>query len=442
MILPNDATTTAITDVTVYSDGQWLSGCDVLVDNGHISAIGTGDVSWPAARRIDGSGGHLIPGFVNTHTHLQQSLMRGIAEGVSLLDWLLQVGEESVDITPERAYIATVAASLEALRSGTTTLVEHMWPHPSSEVHDAVLRGLRDAGIRAVLGRGVADRGDASRKWGFEPRLMQSLDDVLAHTDHLAAAADGSRIAVGLAVPNPRSVTPDGMAAIREFARQRDMTVSIHLLETVTDELMCRQHAGQGAVQYLAAHGFLWDRMIAVHCVELDATGRRTLAEHGVAVSYNPVSNMRLGSGVAAVPDLIADGIAVGLGVDGAASNDSQDMLESLRAGAYVQRAVRRKADLFGFAEMIDIATGGANSALGLPSRAGGVRVGDPADLTLVRFDRDFATLPVRDPGASILTTGTSRIVDTVLVGGEVVVRDGRSTRVDETDVIRQLMAL
>ncbi|MGW4481205.1 amidohydrolase family protein [Rhodococcus triatomae] len=436
-------TTTAITDVSVFSGGRWLPGRDVLVEDGYVTAIGgRGEVELPAAGRIDGSGAHLIPGFVNTHTHLQQSLMRGIAEGVPLLEWLLQVGEESVAITPERAYAATVAASLEALRSGTTALVEHMWPHPSTAVHDAVLRGLRDTGIRAVLGRGIADRGDATRKWGFEPRLMQPLVEVLDHTEQLARDAAGSAVTVGLAVPNPRSVTPEGMAAIRKFATARDMTVSIHLLETTTDDLMCRGHAGMGAVEYLAAHDFLWDRMVAVHCVELDADGRRTLADRGVAVSYNPISNMRLGSGIAAVPDLIADGVAVGLGVDGAASNDTQDMLESLRTGAYVQRAARRRADLFGFEQMLDIASGGANSALGLQARSGGVQVGDVADLTLIRFDRDFATLPVRDPGAAILTTGTSRIIDTVIVDGAVVVRDGHSTRVDETELIRTLAAL
>lgn len=435
--------TVVVTDVTVFSGGRWLPRRNVVIEDGLVSAIGgRGAPDVTGAEVVDGSGAYLIPGFVNTHTHLQQSLMRGIAEGTPLLEWLLAVGDESVAITPERAYTATVAASLEALRSGTTALVEHMWPHPSTDVHDAVLRGLRDTGIRALLGRGTADRPDATRKWGFEPRLMQPLSDVLDHAAHLAKETAGSRLSVGLAVPNPRSVTPAGMDVIREFAQHHDMTVSIHLLETRTDDLMCHEHAGTGAVDYLDAHGFLWDRMIAVHCVELDAVGRRLLAERGVAVSYNPVSNMRLGSGVAAVPDMLADGVAVGLGVDGAASNDTQDMLESLRIGAYVQRAVRGRADLLGFETMLDIATGGANSALGLAPRSGGVAVGDAADLTMIRFERDFGTLPVHDPGASILTTGSNRIVDTVIVDGEVVIRDGHSTRVDESELIRDLAAM
>lgn len=426
---------TMFDDVAVYTGGDWVAHQDVHIADGVVERIV--DTPHPGT-----GNGHLIPGFVNTHTHLQQSLMRGIAECTPLLEWLLAVAEESVAITPERAYLAAVAASLESLRSGTTTVVEHMWPHPSDDVHQAVIQALRDTGIRAVLGRGVADRPDASRKWGFEPRLMQPLDDVLAHTDHLREHVRDSMIEIAMAVPNPRSLTESGMTRVREFAQARDMTVSIHLLETPTDDLMCRAHAGVGAVEYLDNGGFLWDRLLAVHCVELDDAGQVTLAEHGVAVSHNPLSNMRLGSGVAPVPAMLERGLAVGLGVDGAASNDTQDMLESFRIGAYLQRATHRRADLLGFGEMLDIACSGANTALGLPEVTGGIRVGVPADLTLVRFDRDYATLPVRDPGASILTTGSRSIVDTVMVGGEVVIADGRSTRVDEAEFTERLRML
>ncbi len=130
---------TIVRDVTVYSGGSWLPHRDIVVDAGVVTDIR--DASLSGGGGTDGSVAYLVPGFVNTHTHMQQSLMRGIAEGTPLLEWLLAVAEDSVAITPERAYTATVAASLEALRSGTTTLVEHMWPHPSTEVHDAVIRG-------------------------------------------------------------------------------------------------------------------------------------------------------------------------------------------------------------------------------------------------------------------------------------------------------------
>uniref|UniRef100_UPI003D8B9E3B amidohydrolase family protein n=1 Tax=Gordonia sp. B7-2 TaxID=3420932 RepID=UPI003D8B9E3B len=427
---------TDLIDVAVYTGGRWLAHQNVSVSDGAV--VGIVDTASPSER----GNGYVIPGFVNTHTHLQQSLMRGIAECTPLLEWLLAVGEKSAAITPERAYLAATAACLEALRSGTTTVVEHMWPHPSDDVHAAVIQALRDTGIRAVLGRGVADRSDASRKWGFEPRLMQPLDEVLDHVDLLRDRVDGTRIRVALAVPNPRSLTEHGMVTLRGFAQERNLPVSIHLLETPTDDRMCLEHAGTGAVEYLDRNGFLWDRVLAVHCVELDNVGQRILANRGVAISHNPLSNMRLGSGVAPIPDMIQNGLRVGLGVDGAASNDTQDMLETFRVAAYLQRAVHKRADLLGFDEMLDIACGGANAVLGLPAVSGGVQVGAPADLTVIRFDRDYATLPVRDPGASLLTTGSRSIVDTVMVGGEIVVADGRSTRVDEAEVTKELLAL
>lgn len=431
----------AITDVTVWRNSVWVPHQDVVLRDGRVVEVrDTGTEALAGA--LDGAGGHLLPGFVNTHTHLQQSTCRGVGEGQPLLSWLLAVGEAMAAVTPGSAYVAAVAGALEGLRSGTTTLVEHMWPHPSPEVHESVLQALDDVGVRAVLGRGVADRADPTRRWGFDPRLMQPLSEALPHAGELASASSGTRTQVALAVPNPRCLTPRGMREVRSFAEQHDMTVMIHLLETPTDDVLCREHAGRGAVEHLAAADFLWHRLLAVHCVELAEPAMVLFAQVGVSVSYNPVSNMRLGSGVAPVLEMLAAGVPVGVGVDGAGSNDRQDMLETLRSGAYVQRASRRRADILSFDDMVTMATDGASAALGLPARPNGIEPGIPADLTLVRFDRDFGCLPVTDPGASLLTTGSPRIVDCVLVDGELVVAGGHSTRIDEDALTAALLAL
>ncbi|WP_405486174.1 amidohydrolase family protein [Nocardia sp. NBC_00511] len=432
-----------IDDVTVYAatpDGpRWLPGQDVVIRDGLVTAVAPGVGTGLALPHTDGGGGHLIPGFVNTHTHLQQSVLRGAGEGLPLLEWLHCVGEFTVAATPEQTYLAALAGGLELLRSGVTTLVEHMWPNPSEAVHDAALRALQELGIRVVFGRGLADRADPTRKWGMDPRLVQPLPEVFAHLADLDARLRDSRITTALTVPNPRCLTPDGMAAVAEYAAATGKTISIHLLETSTDEDMCRLHAARSAVDYLDAGGLLGERTLAVHCCQLDERGRETFAARGVSVSYNPLSNMRLGSGVAPIPEMLAAGVRVGLGVDGAASNDTQDMLLALRMGAYLQRAHHRRADLLPFDDMMRLSTRGAARALGLPDGPTGLAVGDPADLTLIRFDRDFACLPVRDPGASLLTTGSPRVVDSVWVDGEAVLRDGRSTRVDERDLVRRL---
>lgn len=437
---------TVIGDVTAYTatpEGPcWLSGQDVVVVDGMITALGSGAGAGLELPRVDGAGGHLIPGFVNTHTHLQQSVLRGAGEGLPLLEWLHCVGEFTVAATPEQTYLAALAGGLELLRSGVTTVVEHMWPNPSEAVHDAALRALGELGIRVVFGRGLADRPDPTRKWGMDPRLVQPLPEVFAHLADLDARLADSRITTALAVPNPRCLTPDGMAAVAEYAERHGKTISIHLLETTTDEDMCRLHAARSAVDYLDEGGLLGPRTLAVHCCKLDAHGRETLAARGVSVSYNPLSNMRLGSGVALIPAMLAAGVRVGLGVDGAASNDTQDMLLALRMGAYLQRAHHERADLLPFDDMLRLATRGAAPALGLPDGPTGLAVGDRADLTLVRFDRDFACLPVRDPGASLLTTGSPRVVDTVWVDGEAVIRDGRSTRIAEQDLVKQLNSM
>ncbi|GAA4773293.1 amidohydrolase family protein [Microbacterium gilvum] len=426
----------AILDSSVWNGEEFVAHRDVLIEDGAIVEVRAhDDRGWSGADAIDGRGSHVLPGFANTHTHLQQSTCRGVGEGQPLLSWLLTVGEHMADVAPERAYLAAVAGALEGLRSGSTTLVEHMWPHPSPEVHDAVLRGLRDVGVRAVLGRGVADRADAGRRWGFDPRLMQPLDDALADVDRLRAAAAGSRVTIGLAVPNPRTLTPEGMRVVRAFADARDMPVMIHLLETTTDDEQCRAHTGMDAVAYLHDAGFVWERLLAVHAVQLSREAMDLFAAHGVGVSWNPVSNLRLGSGFAPVLAMREAGVAVSVGVDGAGSNDRQDMLETIRTAAYTQRAAHGRADLLDAADMIGMATHGLG---GTPGIAAGTR----ADLTVIRFDRDFACLPVTDAAASLLTTGTPRIVDTVMVGGEVVVDDGRSTRIDEEALATALARL
>ncbi|MBF6172776.1 amidohydrolase family protein [Nocardia blacklockiae] len=432
-----------ISGATVYAatatGPRWLSGQDVVVESGVVTAVGPGAGSGSELPIVDGHGGHLLPGFVNTHTHLQQAVLRGAGEGLPLLEWLRRVGEHTVAATAEQTYLSALAGGLELLRGGVTTVVEHMWPNRSAAVHEAALRALTELGIRVIFGRGVADRADATRRWGLDPRLMQPLASVFDHVTDLDARLAGSRIETALAVPNPRCLTPEGMAAVAEYAGRTGKTVSIHLSETGTDDEMCRLHAGCSAVEYLDAGGLLGPRTLAVHCCRADADARRLLAERGVAVSYNPLSNMRLGSGVAPVPQLLAAGVAVGLGVDGAASNDTQDMLLALRMGAYLQRVARTRADVLGADDMLRMATRGADGALGRPPTPSGVVVGDRGDLTLIRFDRDFACLPVRDPGAVLLTAASPRVVDTVWVDGEAVIRDGRSTRVDELGLVKML---
>ncbi|HEY7280258.1 MAG TPA: amidohydrolase family protein [Actinomycetota bacterium] len=418
----------------------WSPPSDLVVREGRIeSIVPAGEGAAPeGAPVLEAAGCHALPGFVNTHTHLFQALLRGAAEGLGLHDWLFAIGEAYVAATPEQSAAAAAAAAAELLRSGATTIVEHGYPHPDREVHDAIVEAVSEVGARVIYCRGIADKADPGRQWGFEPRLIEPWDDQLTHVEqlHRRFAEPGCRLSVGLAPPNPRALSPGAMGDARELSDRLGLPVSVHLCETDFDDRSCLEHAGLRAAPYLDRHGFLWDRFLGVHCVHVGPEDRALLAERGCAVSYNPVCNMRLGSGFAPIPEFLELGVPVGIGVDGAASNDTQDMFEALRYGSYVQRGRLGDATALGAPAMIRMATDGANRALGVESRPAGLQPGLAADLVLVRFERELSAVPALNPAVTLLTQATSRSVESVIVAGEVVVSDGRCVRVSEDDVI------
>jgi cytosine/adenosine deaminase-related metal-dependent hydrolase len=426
---------------TVWSRGGWKDDHDIVVVDGVVDAVrpsrsGSSHGSGPRPA-VDARDAFVIPGFVNTHSHLFQVLLKGIGDGRPLHEWLTVVGDAILHLTPEDAYSAATLGGLEALQSGTTTIVDHMYPHPDRDVYEALIRGLNAVGIRAIVGRGVADRADPARRWGFIPELVEPLDKALEHVEMLveSCGSPDSRVTIALAPPNPRCLTPVGMKELRSASDAHAIPVSIHLCESRMDDMVCRQEAGVGAVAYLHQNDFLWERLLAVHCCYVDEGDRRTLKETGAGVSHNPVSNMRLGNAIAPVRELLDAGVPVGLGTDGAASNDTQNMLETIKLAAFAQRARLEDAAALGAREVFELATFGGNGTLGLPAPVDGVVAGARADLVVLRFDKTLSSVPVIDPLVSLVTSGSPSAVETVMVGGEVVLRDGRSARVEQSSL-------
>jgi cytosine/adenosine deaminase-related metal-dependent hydrolase len=424
----------------VWSDGTWKDDHDIVVTGELVAAVRPsrlGRAPDPRPRlAIDARDAFVIPGFVNTHSHLFQVLLKGIGDGRPLHEWLTVVGDAILHLTPEDAYSAAVLGGLEALQSGTTTIVDHMYPHPDRDVYDALIRGLNAVGIRAIVGRGVADRADPSRRWGFIPELVEPLDGALEHVEKLVqSCALDSRVTIAFAPPNPRCLTPVAMKELRSASDAHAVPVSIHLCESRMDDAVCRQEAGVGAVEYLHQNDFLWERLLAVHCCYVDEGGRRTLQGSRAGVSHNPVSNMRLGNAIAPVRELLDAGVPVGLGTDGAASNDTQNMMETIKLAAFAQRARLEDAAALGSREVFELATFGANGTLGLPAPVNGLVPGARADLVVLRFDKSLSSVPVIDPLVSLVTSGSPSAVETVMVGGEVVLRDGRSARVEQSSL-------
>jgi 5-methylthioadenosine/S-adenosylhomocysteine deaminase len=376
------------TVVTAAPDGQVVADGGIAVVGETIAAIGPRaeiESHYQAARTVFADGMFIFPGLVDTHTHLYQTLLKGLGDDLPLMEWLDACTLPSIPhLTPRMCYVAAALGCIESLRSGCTTIFDYMVDHHDTEVYDAILQAFVDVGIQGVLGRGLRDRQPEN-----VTARLPSMSDQLADCARLVDAYGTQRI--WIAPGATWALEADSLVAARRLASERGMRMSLHTDEVVFDSQESLRRFGQRTVPFLESIGFLGPDVLHAHCVQLTEEDCRILARHDAKVSYNPVSNMYLGSGVPPVPRLLDLGVTVGLGADGAASNNSQDMLEALKVGA-----------LFIF---------------------------DP---------RHAKSIPVHDPVSTLVYSSGQMNVRTTVVGGRVVLDDGRLVGLDEAAILRE----
>ncbi|MGY1754119.1 amidohydrolase family protein [Blastococcus sp. SYSU D01042] len=402
---------------------------DAVVD------VEEGTIAWvgPAAEAPPAEGaepvelpGLLMPGMVNTHSHAPMVLFRGQGEGLPLDRWLQEVmWPREARLTGDDVEVAMTAASAEMLRNGITTSVE-MYFHP-----ERIAAAVGTTGARALVLATLIPMPS-----------LPPVEEQLADAQRLFASAPGDgTVEYGI---GPHAAYTVPLPVLREAARltrEHGMLLHLHVAETATegDDLLAAH--GASVPSLLAAHDVLGGRVLAAHCVHMDDGDLDLWAEYDVAVAHCPASNAKLASGVARVRDMLDRGIRVGLGTDGPASNDSLDLLADQRLAAAMARLRERSATALTAAETFWLATGAAADAIGRPD-LGVLEAGRRADLVHVDT-RDAVFEPVGDPGdwlAHLVWSADGRHVRDVWVGGEQVVRDGRSTRVD-ADALRAEVA-
>jgi 5-methylthioadenosine/S-adenosylhomocysteine deaminase len=340
-------------------------------------------------------------------------------------------------MSAEETYLAALVSCLENLRSGATTVVDFMYPVRAPALHEAVIRAMSDSGVRGRYSRCVNDFG---ADYGFVPGLIEPADAALAHAAELRARFDGSadgRITVGLSIAVIWGVTEAGIRAIRRAADDWHMPITMHVNESPFDNATSLQRFGRATVPMLADTGLLGPDLLAVHCVHMTDEDIGLFVEHGVSVSYNPVSNMYLGSGIAPITRLAEAGLAIGLATDGAGSNNSQDMLEALKFGALLQKVAARDASVVRAQTALDWATRGGAKAAGLDGEIGSVEPGKKADFFLLDSFTAKAT-PVHDPLATLVYSAGEANVATTVVGGRVLLEDGVFCHLDEPAILRE----
>lgn len=431
-----------------------LRGASVLVDGHRIAAIGpAADLPAEADEVIDARGHLVMPGMVNTHHHMTQSLTRAIpaTQDAELFGWLRGLYPIWAGLTPEMVQVSTQVAMAELLLSGCTTSSDHLYIYPNGINLEDSIEAAQRIGMRFTASRGSMSLGES--QGGLPPdRVVEKEDAILAETQRLIERwhdrAHGAMVNVAVAPCSPFSVSRDLMRESARLARAYGVRLHTHLAENDHDIAYTREKFGCTPAEYAQDLGWLGEDVWHAHCVKLDAPGIGLFARTRTGVAHCPCSNMRLASGIAPLRQMLDAGVPVGLGVDGSASNDGAHMVGEARQALLLAR-VRRSLEPpaigpngrwdfgcdHGPAEMtarnvLDVATRGGAAVLGRDD-IGHLAPGMCADLAL--FDLRtlaFAGGAVHDPVASLLLCASPQAAYTV-VNGRVVVRDGRLATVE-----------
>ena len=418
------------TIVTMNDRLDVLHGAVGIRDGVIVSVGAEPDGAWDT--RIDARGSYLLPGFIQTHVHLCQTLFRGFADDMSLLDWLTQrVWPMEAAHSPRTLRASARLASAELLLSGTTTVLTMETVHDT----DVVFETLAEAGLRAVVGKCMMDSPDEVPARLVE-KTSASIDESLAlkkRWDHAA----GGRLRAAFAPRFAVSCSRELLEAVADLSQQEDTLVHTHASENRDEvDVVRRLSGGFSNLEYLADTGLATHRLCAAHCVWVTDSEQQLLAERDVKVMHCPGSNLKLGSGLAPVVEMRKRGISVSLGADGAACNNRLDMFDEMRLAATLQ-AVRKGPGALPARDVLWMATREGARALGMDSEIGSIEPGKRADLILVDRDRPHLA-PDGDPYSTLVYAARGPDVRMTMVDGEVLNRDFQLVRMDTAEVMAE----
>ncbi|MDT7701846.1 MAG: 8-oxoguanine deaminase [Pseudonocardiales bacterium] len=421
--------------------GEEYPGGHVVVEANRITAVGAG----PAPARdghevVDARGCLLTPGFVNTHNHLYQWVTRGLAVDATLFEWLTTLYPVWAGIDEHAVHTGASGALARLALTGCTTSTDHhyVFPRDGGDVFAAEIRAAQEIGLRFHPCRGSMDLG--RRDGGLPPdHVVEDREAVLlaseAAIDRWHDPAPDAMLQVALAPCSPFSVTGDLMRESAELARRRGVRLHTHLAETLDEEDFCRERFGCSPLDYVEGLGWTGADVWFAHAVHLDDAAVKRVGATRTGVAHCPSSNARLGAGIARTRDLCDAGARVGLGVDGAASNEAGSLLEEVRHAVLFARAVGGPAALT-VRNGLELATMGGARVLGRESDLGSIEVGKLADLAVWRLD-GLGHADVADPVAA-LVLGSPPPLDLLLVNGRPVVEHDRVVTVDTDAVARE----
>ena len=422
--------------VTCDDQDRVLQNVNLHAQNGVIDYIG--DLAPAADETLDGSGMAVYPGLINTHHHLYQILTRNLpqVQGLALFDWLTALYGIWKNLTAEGVYASSAAGMGELAKYGCTTVFDHhyVFPQNAGDLLAAQFQAAADVGVRLVASRGSMSL--SQKDGGLPPdSVVQPVDTILRDSQRLVETyhdpAPYAMRQIALAPCSPFSVTETLMAQTANLARALGVRLHTHLAETRDEEAFVLAKTGLRPLAYMEKLGWLGSDVWFAHGIHFSAEELHLLAQTGTGVAHCPASNMKLASGVARVPEMLALGVPVGLAVDGSASNDGSNLASEMRTAYLLHRLTYGEQAPSGY-EVLKLATRGSAKVLGRDD-IGHLAPGMAADLFAVREDRLAFAGATGDVSAMLATVGLSAPVDFTLVQGKTIVWDGRLTGADET---------
>jgi 5-methylthioadenosine/S-adenosylhomocysteine deaminase len=396
----------------------------ILLEDDRISSIEENLSTKDADTVIDGEGKVLIPGLVNTHTHLSMSLLRGLADDLVLETWLNDyIWPTEANLDGKLCYVGAKLACAEMIKSGTTTFNDMYF------YMDHVAQAVDESGIRGNITHGMLDQGD-------EEKRRAEYKESLRIIDKCHNTADG-RIKVSLGPHAPYTCSTELLSWVRKKASQLGVRIHIHVSETEFEVKNIIDTYDARPFEYLDNINFLDHDVLAAHTVWPSNNEMDIIKERGVNISHNPVSNMKLASGISPVAKMLDKGINVSLGTDGAASNNNMDMLEEMKIAALGQKVNTFDPTVLKADDVFKMATIGGATALGLSDELGTIKVGKKADLILVNMKAPHLA-PYRHPISHLVYAANGGDVDTVICNGQILMHGRELLTLDEKAVLEE----
>jgi 5-methylthioadenosine/S-adenosylhomocysteine deaminase len=414
--------------VITMNAGRVIPDGAIAIDGSDIVAVDTADAIRRAYRgtdTVDANGQVILPGLINTHTHAPMVLFRGLADDLALQDWLTKYifPAEARMVSPEFVRAGTRLAALEMIGSGTTTFADMYY------FEEEIARETKAAGLRGVLGQTVIQ---------FPVADARTPADALKRAEaFINAFKDDALITPAVAPHAPYTVDGPTLMAARDLSKKYGVPTLIHVAETRTEVQDAQKQFKASPVDYLDRLGFLGPGVLAAHGVWVSDGEVAILKQRGVGVSHNPESNMKLASGAAPVTAYLKAGVALGVGTDGAASNNDLDMFEAMRTASLLAKLETGDPRAVSAREALEMTTIGGARALGMASRIGSLEAGKRADLIVVRMSSARQT-PMYDPISALVYTTRGDDVDTTIVNGKVLMRGRKVLTLDENAVLNE----